>query len=367
MPKTMKGVLDVYRELIDPAFQAVEDSQGVLLTAEVRPGGVALHAESELRSGTPTAGALKGAKASAFKDLGKFPAGQVFYSGMDLGPAVGKFAGKAVLGISGDPDSKEAKALAEAVEDFYKAGPTEMQGSMTYPVAAVQVYATSSPDKVVAAQLKMFQAMASGGAFMNLPFKGKPEVKEKAVKYKDYTLNSAHFAFDIDKMLANIPAPAGGGGLTDAQRKALADGTKKLMGDEMTVWFGTDGKTALAVTAKDFPTAQKLLDQYFEGKNAVGDDKNFADARKELPAEATVLLLMDVVQYSGVLLDFVKPLIEASAPPGAMKLPQPIKGKSGFIGVAVTLAPERGSADLFVSSTAVKEIYTGYVQMYLGR
>ena len=48
-----------------------------------------------------------------------------------------------------------------------------------------------------------------------------------------------------------------------------------------------------AVPAKDWAGAQKLLDGYLEGKATVGAHAAFRDARKELPAEATFLSLID--------------------------------------------------------------------------
>ena len=81
----------------------------------------------------------------------------------------------------------------------------------------------------------------------------------------------------------------------------------------------------------------------------------FREARKELPAEATVVMLFDVVQYAAAVLDFVKPLIG-----GAMPLPPnfpaaPDKAKPTYMGVAATAVPQRASFDLFLSAPAVHE------------
>jgi hypothetical protein len=362
-PKPYKGVFEAYKGLVDPVFQAVEDSQGVVGTIEVKPNGVALHGESELRAGSATAGALKSAKATAFKDLGKLPPGQLYYVGMNVGPALSKFSGQVLLGLGGE----SGKALAEAFDEFVKAEPGEVLGSFNYPPTGLSVMTPASPDKVVAAQLKMLQAMAGGDSFMNLAFKGKPEVKEKAVKYKNFELNSAHFAFDFEK--SDLFGGAGANPLPEPARKKLIEAMKKLMGEEMNIWFGTDGKTVVQATAKDFAAAQALLDQYTKGAGGAGDDKGFADVRKELPADATLLALMDAVGYANVIADFARIGFEAAAPPGGggPKIPPPIKGKTAFVGLAATLEAERGSADFFVSASAVNEIYLGYVKPLMGR
>ncbi len=75
--KSEKGAIEMVKNAIGPIFQAVEDSQGVLLTVEFRPGGLALHVQSELRADSPSAQALQDAKPAAFADLGACPAAGV--------------------------------------------------------------------------------------------------------------------------------------------------------------------------------------------------------------------------------------------------------------------------------------------------
>ena len=72
-----------------------------------------------------TAGLLKDSKLAAFKDLDKLPAGQFAYVGMSISPALTKLIGPLMQGLAADPDSKGAKALTEAFEQWVKAGPTE--------------------------------------------------------------------------------------------------------------------------------------------------------------------------------------------------------------------------------------------------
>jgi hypothetical protein len=136
---------------------------------------------------------------------------------------------------------------------------------------------------------------------------------------------------------------------------------KKLMGSEMNFWFGSDGKENVTVIAKDWPAAEKLLDGYFDRKNTVGQVAAFREVRKELPAQATVLALFDVVQYAAAVLDFVKPLIG-----GAMPLPPnfpaaPDKAKPTYMGFAATAVPQRASFDLFLSAPAVHEFYKVFI------
>lgn len=135
----------------------------------------------------------------------------------------------------------------------------------------------------------------------------------------------------------------------------------KMMGEGLTAWLGTDGKQVLQVTAKDWDAAKKLLDQYYKGENTVGDDKAFLTARKELPAEATVVELIDAMQYANLILGMVKPLMEAGGTKLPVKLPEPVKGQPGYIGFAAALQGDAAGMDFVVTAEAVKQIYQNYV------
>ena len=360
--KAQKSQFELMKKMIGPIFQAVEDSKGALVTLEVRPGGVAWHMQSEVRAGSPTADALKGSKQSAFKDLGKMPAGEVFYVGMEISPDMAKSLGSMLTGLTADPNSEGAKTMVEAFNEWSKSGLSESLGGLKYPLSGVQIAKSADPEKTVAASLKMFKAMGAEGGFQNAHFKEKPQVKEKAEKYNGIDFTSIHMVFDWEK---SMEAATGGKEMPEAMKKQMVEGMKKLMGDSVNCWIGTDGKEIIQVFAKDWTSAEKLLDQYSKGADTVADDKAFAVSRKELPAEATFLMEIDAIQYTAVILDFVKPLIEVSAPQAAAKFPAPIKGTPGYVGVAVTLTPERGGFDLFVSSDAVKQIYQGYISPLL--
>ncbi len=356
-----KSQFETVKKMIGPIFQAVEDGKSALFTAEVGPESVRLHAEAAVRGGTPTAGLLKTAKIAAFADLDKLPAGQVFYSGMELDPTLLKLAGSLLTGLSTDPDAKGAKEFQEAFDDWIKAGPNEAVSSVTYPVAGLGVLQCADADKAVAASVKMLQAMGSEGGFMNVYFKDKPEIKPNAEKYGAVSFTSVHMVWDLDKSLA-----AAGAQLPDAFKKQMAEGMKKLMGEEVNVWIGTDGKSVIQVTAKDWESAQKTLDQYFKGQGTVGEDKAFTAARKLLPKQASAVVVVDVVQYVGDILDFITPILQSSGAPGLpAKFPKPVKDKPGFVGFAATLRPDHGAMDFAVPAETVKLVYDSYVSPLL--
>ena len=224
-----KTQFEMVKKMIGPIFQAVEDMKSGLATLEVRADAVSYHEEVAMRSGTPTADLLKTAKTSPFKELDKLPAGQVFYTGMDLDPTLLQFAGSLLTGLSTDPNAKGAKEFQEAFDEWRQSGPGEVISSVAYPIHGLGVMKCADPEKAVAASINMLRSMGSEGGFMNVYFKDKAEIKPNAEKYGAVSFTSVHMVWDLDKSMA-----ASGGHLPDEMKKKLVEGLKKLMGEEST-------------------------------------------------------------------------------------------------------------------------------------
>ncbi|HVS35132.1 MAG TPA: hypothetical protein VMS17_06085 [Gemmataceae bacterium] len=356
-----KSQFEMIKKMIGPLFQAVEDGKTALFTVEVGADGVKLHGDADLRTGTPTADLLKTAKTSPFPDLGRLPAGQVFYSGMELDPTLLKFAGSVLTGLSADPNAKGAKEFQEAFDEWIKAGPSQALGSVTYPVAGVSVMKCSDPDKAAAAAIKMLQAMGTEGGFQNVYLKDKPEIKPNAEKMGNISFTSVHMVWDLDKSMG-----AAGAQLPDALRTKMVEGMKKLMGDDLNAWIGVGNGTVVQVTGKDWDSAKKALDQFSKGQGGVGDDKAFAAVRKQLPEQASVVMEIDVVQYVGDLLDFITPVLQGSGAPGVpAKFPKAVKDQPGFAGFALTLRPDGAAFDFVAPAETVKLVYQNYISPLL--
>jgi hypothetical protein len=359
VPKAQKSSFDLIKKMIGPIFQAVEDSQGVLLTVDFRPNALAIHAQTELRNGSTTSTALKGMKLSGFGDLAKMPPGKIFYTGMETSSRLYEALGGLLLGAVEDPDAKEAKTIAQAIEELGKAGPGTRVDAATIPAAGLQVAHFQDPAKAVAAQLKLVKALDAGGTYQSGMLKDKPVVKASAKKYGDFDLNSVELTWDLEKMAEQ--ASMG----NDDAKKQLLEGFKSLLGEKLHVWFGTDGKAVVQVSAQDWDAAEKLLDGYFKGGKPVGDVAAFRTVRKELPPEASMMVLADVVQYGVALVDVFKPLVPpiVPLPPGFPA--KPGKDAASYVGMAASLQPERGSADVVLSATAIHEAFKAFVQPFL--
>jgi hypothetical protein len=350
--KSLKMALAMAKQVIGPIFQALEDGRGALVTLEVRPGGMVLHAEAAFKDDSKTAG--------LFKDLEKLPAGQFAYVGLSISPALTNMIGPLMHGLAADPGSKGGKALTEAFEQWVKSGPSEEVVSAAMPPAGVLILKCAEPEKAVQAAVRMLEAQGEEGGFQSAFIKGKPEIKPGAEKYKNIEFTYIQLEYDFDKLL---PASTGGKEIPEALHKQQVEMLHKMMGEAMTAWVGADkeAKTVVQVSAKDWAVAEKLLDQYYKGENTVGGDKAFLTARKELPAKATVVEMIDMVQYVGLILDYVKPLLESAGTKVPFKLPEPVKGSPGYVGFAATLEGDTAGMDLVVTAESVKQIYKNYV------
>ncbi|HEV3204938.1 MAG TPA: hypothetical protein VGY77_11165, partial [Gemmataceae bacterium] len=201
------------------------------------------------------------------------------------------------------------------------------------------------PVKAVEGSFKLFQAMSSGTSFGNMALKEKPTLTRDAQAHRGFKLHSVSLKWDFEKFAEK--APQGG--------KEIAEAMKTLMGEGSNQWFGTDGKVFITVTAKDWSAAKKLLDEYLDGKNTLGTEKSYLEARKNLPAQATMLVLIDMPMYIQAMSRIMGPLFKSQGLPFEIPVLKATKGKSYF-GMALGLQPEIGNVDLWIPGTVAAEV-----------
>ena len=135
---------------------------------------------------------------------------------------------------------------------------------------------------------------------------------------------------------------------------------KQLMGTGTQIWFGTDGKLYLSVTAPDWASARKELDRYFAGTEMIGQQAGFQEARKHLPEKATFLGLFNMPGcFEKVIWPFLGPYVKKQAG-GNAALPEPRAPaeQPGFAGGGLSLQPELASFDLWIPAKGVQETWT---------
>jgi hypothetical protein len=347
IPGLDKGQVEVIKKLIGPAFQAIDDCQAVLVAVDLRKPGLALHIQGSVGAGTKTNDLLKGMKPSALDELGRLPAGLMNYSAMQLQEGWVKDLGSYLYGANSGDKDKENKKLKAAMEEIAAAKPRFRLEGSAIPLKSVQVWTYDDPVKAVAAQLKVVHALEAGDVFQMAPIK-EPKVKEKAEKHGDFTLHAFSATWDWEKLQDTVENAGGPAELA----KKMPTLMKKWYGDDIHVWFGTDGKSVVQVIAKNFKEAQALLDQYTKGQKTIGEDSAFKEARKQLPKESSIVGLTDVPAYSKMMVDMFQAMMPLPIP-----LAAPAKGKTSYAGAAVTIKAERAAIDLWIPGTAAQEIY----------
>jgi hypothetical protein len=342
---TMKGMMQLAKGMLDLLFEAVGDSRSALLAVEFRPEGLALHGGVRVAADSKTGGFLKTFKPAAPRTLASLPVGQMIYTDAQMTPALAKVFQSYIAGILGG-DSETSEEMKTGLAELTDAKLRSSASAVGIPTSGVSVLEFEDPAKAVAGQLKIYKGLKAGTAFFSAPLKEKPEVKADDREVHGFKLHHVHMVWDLEKVAQALP----GGG------KGAEEAMKKLMGEGLNVWFGTDGKVYVQVSAKDWPTAKRYLYMYLDGKDTLGKQQAFLDTRKHLPAQATMVVLMDMPQYMHVILEYARDLLAAMTgkePPKPVAAP---KGKPSYFGLTVTLEPGRGSFDVWMPGTAVDEI-----------
>ena len=186
--------------------------------------------------------------------------------------------------------------------------------------------------------------MTPGGRIQTVVLKDAPKVTQGAKKHKGFTFAEIRLSYDFEATVKDLP---------EALKENTLAQLKRLVAEKMTVWVGTDGKSVVHVLAKDWDAAAGALDQYFDGLKPVGDTAGYKLTRKNLPPDASLLIMLETGQTVTAILDALRAM--EGAVPGFPKIGQvkPLKGDPTFIGIAVTLKGDTATANLFVPGTAI--------------
>ncbi|MFL5243197.1 MAG: hypothetical protein ACJ8FY_13915 [Gemmataceae bacterium] len=355
-----KNGMEMIKLIVGPLFQAFEDSQGLVAALDFRPEGFALNSQALVGADTKTNALLKNAKPAAMAELAKMPAGKMFYNGMLVPGSLLKNISPFLYGIAFDAESKQGKALKDAVDQIAESKPSARLDAIDVPAQGLQVWTYEDPVRAATAQLKLFESLQGGESYSSAMLKEKPTVKASAKKYRDFDLHNVSLTLDIDAMVEKSLPP---GAATEEIKKQMTAMMKRMIGDSQNIWFGSDGKRFVQVAAKDWDTAKNLLDLYLDKKNTIGEQEAFKDARKHMPTDTSLVILIDVPKYATLLAEAFEPflsLFPIPLPAGILKPAVP--GTTCFTGIAVTLQPQRASFDYWLPGKAANEIYKMFIE-----
>ncbi len=341
--KQMAGMLQAVNEGV---FQFVEDSRVFLLTAELRPEGLAIHVQTRVGADTKTNGYFKEGKKSRFDQLSTLPAGQMGYTAFQLDPAIFKVF-QLMQGFT-----EESQTIKEAMEQWAKATPQSMLGTFQMPVRGIQIWQCKDPRQAAAAQSKLLQGLEKGESFQNIALKEKPDVKADAQSHRGFKFHYVGMVWDFEKTLDKPGVPQFG----DEVKKQMVESMKKMLGEGLKTWFGTDGKNYVQISAKDWEAAKAQLDQYLDGKTILAKEKAYLEARKQLPPEASGIALLDALPYTRWFGEYMITILKVMPFPFQIPSVPSVTGNAAYLGMAVTVGPEQASFDLWIPGSAVAEV-----------
>jgi len=347
IPGLGKQQLELAKTMIGGMFQAIEDSKGLVLAAEFRADGLNLRGQIRFADDSMSADILKLETPTTLAEIGKLPKGLNTYGGSKFGKKFVDLGKKFAQDfLAGEDDEKGAERIAKLQSELAAAAPQGEFSASSTPDRSLSVTAYKDAPRAVDATVKLFEGLGGSGKFSSLVLKEKPKITAKAATHRDFTFTEIQMSFDFAATVEALPEPA--------REVALAQ-FKRVMNEKSTFWIGTDGKVLANITAKNWDAAKQLLDEYLDGKSGIAADAGFQVARKNLPAEASLVYLLETGQVVTLLVEQAKAVGQA-IPGGAF--PQigsvkPVKGDATYIGFALVLKPQVASVDLFVPGTAM--------------
>lgn len=339
-----KNTLEMVKNLYVGIFQLSEDCRSFLLAFDFRRQGLAIHSEIQVGADTKTNSYLKSSKLYPLKQIASLPTGQLGYSAVGFDSGLMKALRPYLQGMMSGPGEKPSRAMQDALELLEQAGPESYYNDFNIPVQGLSVWNYKDAAKAVQGLRKMYEAIRPGETIQSAMIRGKPVFGKQPRKYKDFSFTHVVLYWDFERMLGNNPLGP-----------AMVEPMKKMIGEGMSIWFGTDGKVLLQIVANDWTTAERHLDAYVSAKNTIGKEKSFLEARQQLPAEASMLSFIDIPYYAQVMGEFAEPLIKSQGVGANFTMPKARKGSS-YLGFALTVVPENASADIFIPNSTVVEI-----------
>jgi hypothetical protein len=360
MVRTMTGLL----------LQAAEDSRSVLGLVYFHPDGLALHGHTRIGPDTKTGALLKTFSPSPLAGLADMPAGQMTYSALKVEPALLKALPSWLYSVSTGSDDGRRRILSQAVGQLTQAGlraryrsSSHRVGNLKLPLDQTEVWLYDDPARAAAVRLQLVKSLKAGDTWEGAWLKEKPKVKARARTYRGLTLHSVRIVWDVDKMVEGQV----GTEVPPANRKKMLEAVKELLGTGRKAWFGSTGKALVQVAAPNWDGARRRLDRYLDGRDTIGRQRAFRDSRKHLPAQASVLTLVDVRSYARAMRRFLT-IVAEGAPNGKeheSPVPEAEKGEASYAGLAVTLEPGRGSLDVWFPAAAMGDYYRTFVAPFL--
>lgn len=345
IPGLTKKQLDAMKTVFKGLFQGIEDCRAVVLAGEFRPEGLLLRIQARFADNTLSTKLLQSEKSEASKDIVKLPKGFSTYSESRMGSTLRNlFREFNQEFTSTEDDEKSAGIIEQQLKDLTAAGPLGDSAAATTLGTSITVSNYKDPAKALQATLKAYKAIPRGGHINGVMVKTAPRVTDESEKHQGFKFSEVRIQFDFEGTVAALPENA---------KEVALENFKRSISEKTTIWIGTDGKTVIQVSAKDWPTAKETIDKYIDGKLTIGGDPAFKATRDQLPANATVLIIAETASILTSLVDMARTLAQSVPGAPAIGTVKPVKGEPTYVGFALALKGETIGMTVFVPTGAM--------------
>ena len=294
-----KKQIEAAKHVIDGMISLFDDGAAAVLGFEFRPEGANVHFLAQFKADSETNDFLKKLKTASLKEIGSLPAGQLMYTASNFNAAASKTISALMQMSTADDENEDVKEIIKKrLKEMAENGRVVEISAYQDLRGGLEVSEYQDGAKAVESQLNLYKAlMKSSSSIGELPLKEKPEIKENTETVGGFKLSSVKLAFDFDKAVEKLP---------EEGREAAKAAMIKLAGESTTIWFGNSGNKVIKVTAKDFKTAKSAIEDYLAGGKPLDKDEAFQTTRKQLPADATILVLGDTARVMELGMEMVK-------------------------------------------------------------
>jgi len=345
IPGISKKQLDAMKIAFKGMLQGIEDCRAVVLAAEFRPEGLAARLQARFAENTASVKMIQSEESTPLKEIGKLPTGLSVYSEHRLVGALGKFIREMNKAFaSSEDDEKGNGIIEEQMKNLAAAGLNDEWSAAVMPGTAITVSSYKDPTKAIQAYLKAYKAVGPGGQINSVTVKSAPKVTEDAETHRGFKFAEIRIQYDLEATVASLP---------EGIRESTLETLKKSQPEKTSMWLGTDNKTVILLSAKDWSAAKATFDKYLDAKEVVGNDRGFQLTRDQLPADATLLMIAETGTTITSIFDSVKGISQAI--PGFPQIGaiKPPKGDPTYVGLAITLKGETIGISGFIPTKAM--------------
>ena len=301
IPQLDPAERDLIKKMIPALFQALEDSQALVLGLEFGAKGVQLNMHVRFGENTPSSRVLAREKGLPWSEWEQLPAGMPIYFALSTGGELGKlFAHLTQNFRAADEDPTGQRLVKMHQEDIEAAGLQMLRGCWSMPLRGLTIARYRDPDKALRAYVKLHKALEAGAHAHGQPLKTRPGIREAAEQHRGFTFTEIRLHFDWEKLLENID--------TD-QQEIARDILRRMVPERTTMWVGVvekdKQKELVELWANNWDDARQLLDRFLDGKETLATRPEFALMREQLASSGSGNLF-DLRAMIPFALDFIE-------------------------------------------------------------